>query len=123
MPSSPYSPRLKEQDKAITELRAEVAELHSQFSDLKSGQQPRDLQGFRLDQNAPNPTGGTTIGYALPTGPVGALITIGRQTQQYSDSAVEVHSHLGGEGRYFCLILTFPPKLTQLHPKCPVLVH
>jgi len=68
---------IKEQDKTITDLRAEVAELRSQFNDLKAGQQPGDLQGYRLDQNAPNPTGGSaTIGYALPIGTVGARITV-----------------------------------------------
>ncbi len=68
---------MKEQDKVITELRNEIAELRSQFNDLKAGQTPGSLEGFRLDQNAPNPASGSTvIGFALPTGTTGARITV-----------------------------------------------
>jgi hypothetical protein len=68
---------IKEQDKTVTELRNELAELRSQLNDLKAGQQPGDLKGYRLDQNTPNPTGGNTvIAYALPAGTTGARITV-----------------------------------------------
>ncbi|MEI6411238.1 MAG: tail fiber domain-containing protein [Bacteroidota bacterium] len=68
---------IKEQDKTVTELRNELAELRSQLNDLKAGQQPGDLKGYRLEQNVPNPTGGNTvIAYALPAGTSGARITV-----------------------------------------------
>jgi hypothetical protein len=65
---------IKEQDAVTTQQQArivaleqEVAELRSQFNDLRAGQQPGDLEGYRLAQNAPNPFGqNTTIRYAVP---------------------------------------------------------
>jgi hypothetical protein len=85
---------IKEQDKTVTELRNELAELRSQLNDLKAGQQPGDLKGYRLDQNTPNPTGGNTvIAYALPAGTTGARITVydlaGRTIQSWSLSDLE----------------------------------
>ena len=85
---------IKEQDKTVTELRNELAELRSQLNDLKAGQQPGDLKGYRLDQNTPNPTGGNTvIAYALPAGTTGARITVydlaGRTIQSWSLSDQE----------------------------------
>jgi len=85
---------IKEQDKTVTELRNELAELRSQLNDLKAGQQSGDLKGYRLDQNTPNPTGGNTvIAYALPAGTTGARITVydlaGRTIQSWSLSDLE----------------------------------
>ena len=84
----------QEQDKTITELRNELAELRNEFNDLKAGQQPGDLKGYRLDQNTPNPTGGNTvIAYAVPAGTTGARITVydlaGRTIQSWSLSDLE----------------------------------
>jgi hypothetical protein len=85
---------IKEQDKTVTELRNELAELRSQINDLKAGQQSGDLKGYRLDQNTPNPTGGNTvIAYAVPAGTNGARITVydlaGRTIQSWSLSDLE----------------------------------
>jgi len=85
---------IKEQDKTVTELRNELAELRSQINDLKAGQQSGDLKGYRLDQNTPNPTGGNTvIAYAVPAGTTGARITVydlaGRTIQSWSLSDLE----------------------------------
>jgi hypothetical protein len=68
---------IKEQDKTITELSTELAQLRQQFADFKTGQQGGDAQGFRLEQNAPNPFGQSTlIRYALPAGTTGARISV-----------------------------------------------
>jgi len=85
---------IKEQDKTVTELRNELAELRSQINDLKAGQQSGDLKGYRLDQNTPNPTGGNTvIAYAVPAGTTGARISVydlaGRTIQSWSLSDLE----------------------------------
>lgn len=75
---------IKEQDQIITaqkteidEMKSEIAELRSQFNDLKAGQAGNNLDGFRLEQNSPNPFGqNTVIAYAVPTGTTGARINV-----------------------------------------------
>jgi Chaperone of endosialidase/Secretion system C-terminal sorting domain len=85
---------VKEQDKTITDLRTEMAELRSVVNDLKANQQPADLTGYRLDQNTPNPANGVaTIRYAMPKNTVGARITVydltGRTLKSFVLSATE----------------------------------
>ena len=75
---------IKEQDQIITaqktemeDMKNEIAELRSQFNDLKTGQSANNLDGFRLEQNSPNPFGqNTVIAYAVPTGTTGARINV-----------------------------------------------
>jgi Chaperone of endosialidase/Secretion system C-terminal sorting domain len=82
---------IKEQDKTIaeqaevnaaqattiTELRTEIAELRSAFNDFKAGQAANGVEGYRLEQNAPNPfSQNTVIGYAVPAGTTGARINV-----------------------------------------------
>lgn len=75
---------IKEQDQIITaqkteidEMKSEIAELRSQFNDLKAGQAGNNFDGFRLEQNSPNPFGqNTVIAYAVPTGTTGARINV-----------------------------------------------
>jgi hypothetical protein len=75
---------IKEQDKTITTqaetieaLSAEVAELRSQFNDFKAGQEGSNNQGYRLEQNTPNPfSQSTAIAYAVPAGTTGARINV-----------------------------------------------
>jgi trimeric autotransporter adhesin len=85
---------MKEQDQTIQDLKTELAELRSIINDLKAGQETGKLQGYRLDQNSPNPTNGNTvIGYALPEGTTGARITIydlsGRQVRSWNLSEIQ----------------------------------
>ena len=82
---------IKEQDKTIvqqaevnaaqattiTELRTEIAELRSAFNDFKAGQAANGVEGYRLEQNAPNPfSQNTVIGYAVPAGTTGARVNV-----------------------------------------------
>jgi hypothetical protein len=68
---------IKEKDKEITELRTEIAELRSAFNDFKAGQAVNGVEGYRLEQNAPNPfSQNTVIGYAVPAGTTGARINV-----------------------------------------------
>ncbi len=100
---------IKEQDKTITELRTEVAELRQQFADFKTGQQGGDAQGFRLEQNAPNPFGQSTIiRYALPAGTTGARISVydlsGRLLKAFpvsgTEGQVEMQANTLSDGLY-----------------------
>jgi hypothetical protein len=68
---------IKEKDKEITELRTEIAELRSAFNDFKAGQAVNGVEGYRLEQNAPNPfSQNTVIGYAVPAGTTGARVNV-----------------------------------------------
>jgi hypothetical protein len=68
---------IKEKDKELTELRTEMAEMRQQINDIKANQQLGSTEGFRLEQNAPNPFGdNTVIGYATPAGTTGARISV-----------------------------------------------
>ena len=68
---------IKEKDKEITELRTEIAELRSAFNDFKAGQAANGVEGYRLEQNAPNPfSQNTVIGYAVPAGTTGARVNV-----------------------------------------------
>jgi hypothetical protein len=65
------------QAETITELRTEIAELRSAFNDFKAGQAANGVEGYRLEQNAPNPfSQNTVIGYAVPAGTTGARINV-----------------------------------------------
>lgn len=68
---------ITEQATTITELRTEIAELRSAFNDFKAGQAANGVEGYRLEQNAPNPfSQNTVIGYAVPAGTTGARINV-----------------------------------------------
>ncbi len=68
---------IKEKDKEITELRTEIDELRSAFNDFKAGQAVNGVEGYRLEQNAPNPfSQNTVIGYAVPAGTTGARVNV-----------------------------------------------
>jgi hypothetical protein len=65
------------QAETITELRTEIAELRSAFNDFKAGQAVNGVEGYRLEQNAPNPfSQNTVIGYAVPAGTTGARVNV-----------------------------------------------
>jgi hypothetical protein len=65
------------QAETITELRTEIAELRSAFNDFKAGQAANGVEGYRLEQNAPNPfSQNTVIGYAVPAGTTGARVNV-----------------------------------------------
>jgi Chaperone of endosialidase len=83
---------IKEKDTQLAALEAEVAELRSQFNDFKAAQQPSDLQGYELKQNAPNPFGQRTeIMYSVPAGVNNAVIRVydltGRMLRSFNASA------------------------------------
>ena len=68
---------ITEQATTITELRTEIAELRSAFNDFKAGQAANGVEGYRLEQNAPNPfSQNTVIGYAVPAGTAGARVNV-----------------------------------------------
>jgi Chaperone of endosialidase/Secretion system C-terminal sorting domain len=68
---------ITEQATTITELRTEIAELRSAFNDFKAGQAANGVEGYRLEQNAPNPfSQNTVIGYAVPAGTTGARVNV-----------------------------------------------
>jgi Chaperone of endosialidase/Secretion system C-terminal sorting domain len=68
---------MQEQAATIARLSAEMAEMRSQFNDIKAGQQAGTLQGYRLEQNTPNPfSQGTVIAYAVPEGTTGATLNV-----------------------------------------------
>ena len=68
---------MKEQDAVISTLQTELTELRSTVADLKADRESQGTQGFILEQNAPNPfSSSTVIGYALPSGTNGAVISV-----------------------------------------------
>jgi hypothetical protein len=75
---------IKEQDstmiaqaEVISALQTELSELRSTVADLKADRAGQNTEGFRLEQNAPNPfSNSTVIGYALPSGTNGAVISV-----------------------------------------------
>jgi hypothetical protein len=68
---------ITEQATTITELRTEIVELRSAFNDFKAGQAANGVEGYRLEQNAPNPfSQNTVIGYAVPAGTTGARVNV-----------------------------------------------
>jgi len=68
---------MKEQDAVISALQTELSELRSTVADLKADRAGQNTEGFRLEQNAPNPfSNSTVIGYALPSGTNGAVISV-----------------------------------------------
>ena len=75
---------IKEQDstmiaqaEVISTLQTELSELRSTVADLKADRESQGTQGFILEQNAPNPfSNSTVIGYALPSGTNGAVISV-----------------------------------------------
>jgi hypothetical protein len=68
---------IKEQDATISALQTELSELRRTVADLKADRAGQNTEGFRLEQNAPNPfSNSTVIGYALPSGTNGAVISV-----------------------------------------------
>jgi len=75
---------IKEQDstmiaqtEVISTLQTELSELRRTVADLKADRESQGTQGFILEQNAPNPfSNSTVIGYALPSGTNGAVISV-----------------------------------------------
>ena len=75
---------IKEQDstmiaqaEVISALQTELTELRSTVADLKADRESQNTEGFILEQNAPNPfSNSTVIGYALPSGTNGAVISV-----------------------------------------------
>ena len=93
---------ITEQATTITELRTEIAELRSAFNDFKAGQAANGVEGYRLEQNAPNPfSQNTVIGYAVPAGTTGARVNVydlaGRLVKSFniSDQSGQININAG----------------------------
>jgi hypothetical protein len=100
---------IKEQDAVIADLQTELAELHRSVSDLKADRAGQNTEGFRLEQNAPNPfSGNTVIRYAIPAGTLGATLSVydltGRMLRSFTlsdgEGAVTINAGDLSDGLY-----------------------